>query len=760
MLRQFRHQSLTSNTKPANLESSNNIPHTLVTDLQSLRKVVPEGHYRILEAIFNWLRELLRSTEPGTQIPHPKSLLGMCLHKVPAALAVIEAWDRQATEKKGARSMWASSQASSQASVELYGQLEAFGGTSLGWKPFKLVLRAHALSILADAVSDGTLEPVSVPILAELCLSYECSEEAAMLVSSLRGPLSEPRGPPGILNEASRTQPLSVIVNGLGNKANSGTLFDFLSTLIRTKRLSSSWLSSRASKYVWTKSVEVLTSPDSVPSVVEFLCTSLGQIIQRTNSDQKDPEQKTDEQTLVSIIAGLIAAATTTYGVDASDEERDQRRPVVRRLLHVLECCVNNKRRQRGGSQSSDYFILVLARHMAMATAGLETVGEATRQRAEEDCASLIVCAKGSSSRRQYRQALLLICTVAQYWGRACRMPCHDILQEICMRLERLGLPGWFHEGLRTDGVFVLAQKTKDLRDVAFAERLSMAGISTLETSSMFSGWRWEESIGEWVLLSPKALKARENGTGVTGSKGHNSSKYETEAHPGGSDRCLRRHSLGGVRNIDPARGRCGAVWSRSANKDAVGDGIYAGVEVCIDTDTSLDDRLVESSEDSDEDDSDEISDTDKEDEDEDEGEYDTTTTTITNSQDQYQDYSEDELGSHATAKVHEQAKTFVLPKGNISMNRRDGKDDVMTRGITAPSMANVKVVKKIWRLKRAGTTRKSATRQGTRSERRGLKVEVGRGMSQGQHNRGRVPGELECHQEGSHDWEDELGMP
>jgi hypothetical protein len=60
---------------------------------------------------------------------------------------------------------------------------------------------------------------------------------------------------------------------------------------------------------------------------------------------------------------------------------------------------------------------------------------------------------------------------------------------------------------------FLLAQKTKDLRDLAHAESLAAAAAETqaANTNTVFSGWRWEEGISEWVLLDePEGAAAPE----------------------------------------------------------------------------------------------------------------------------------------------------------------------------------------------------------------------------------------------------------
>ncbi|KAF4975121.1 hypothetical protein FZEAL_8069 [Fusarium zealandicum] len=651
LLRKFRNQSTMPESLPTDPESNTTTTSpSLISDLQSLRRVVPEGQYRIYEAVFGWMSSMLRSTEPLAQVAHPKSLLGMCLRKVPAAMAVIEAWDRQTAEDEGTMSMWESSKAS----TDLYGQLEGFGAAGFGWKPLKLVVRAHALFLLAASVSEGLLEPPFVRILVDLCLSLGCNEEAARLVSSLNCPLAAPRSASSTLLESSTVQPLGAIVRSLQGQGSFGASLECLAGLIRSKRLGPSWLTSRAFQGVWTRCVDILNSTGPAPSAVDFVCTAIEQLVLH-DGKRKRPEQNTEEQTLVSVLAAL-AAAVWTLGAKSDGSPGSWRKQAARRMMHVLESCVSNHQKRRGAFRSSGLFTLVLARFMAVSMIDKEVVSLTAKQHASQECARLLAAKNGAPSQSQYRQTLLMACSVAQYRGRACGLPCHDVLSEICAMLDGLGPPDWFHDGLRSDGAFVLAQKTKDLRDVAFAERLPSAGKGTLEASTMFSGWRWEEGIGEWVLPSPGSK---------TGDETRAQEDKQQARNQTGTDRRQDRQGRG----EDPR-------WNGAKDDDS-------GSSVGSDEDQDYDDKA---------------DDTDEEDED------DTSVTTVMDLDEQPD--SGDELGGYAQTDVYDAVETRCTKDPRGTTNR--------VMGMASRSITTGKVTK---RIKRAGLAR---TRQGTGSERLG----------------------------------------
>ncbi|RGP69744.1 hypothetical protein FLONG3_7696 [Fusarium longipes] len=427
----------------------------------------------------------------------------MCLRKVPNALAVIEEWDRQTAAKEGKSLKWEPSRAS----TELYEQLEGFGTTSLGWKSLKLVVRAHAFCLLTAAVAEGLFEPSFVRLLADLCISLECRAEAGRLVSSLRFPLTAPCGSSITLLESSAIQPLGAILRSLQNQGTIGPSWGCLSTLIKEKKLSLSWLTSRAFQSVWMRGIEILLRRRTpVAPVIDFMCTAIDQLLLQ---DEKATKTKgdTEDETLINVLAA-VAAATWTLGtgVNSSDQWEFY---AIRRLLFTLESCMLKQESRRDAFRSKGLLTVVLARFIASGMIDKNVVSFTTKKHAIDDCLKLLT---------------------------------HNIEdKQVACRATTSYLK---FDGLVSDGAFVLAQRTRDLRDVAFAERFPVAGKGTLETSTIFSGWCWEEGIGEWVLPSPgqkrrielKQQNCRQNGT-----------RYQT-SEDRQSDSRARTRSLTGTR--------------------------------------------------------------------------------------------------------------------------------------------------------------------------------------------------------------------
>jgi hypothetical protein len=91
---------------------------------------------------------------------------------------------------------------------------------------------------------------------------------------------------------------------------------------------------------------------------------------------------------------------------------------------------------------------------------------------------------------------------MAHYRSRSMGIPNRDSTSHVIDRLVALGLPEGFQAGLKADVAFLLAQTTKDLGDLAFAESLSASHQGAERTT--FAGWAWDQSISEWVQVAER----------------------------------------------------------------------------------------------------------------------------------------------------------------------------------------------------------------------------------------------------------------
>lgn len=466
----------------------------LVGGLRSLRQAVSEDRYRSYEAILGWFNGLLRSTMTEDRDPHRKSLLGLCMRKIPACIANIEAYERQAARERGCQTMWDASNVS----FDLYEQLEALGFPGLGWRPMKLTVRAHAMTLLTEAVSEGLLEPEYVRLLVRLCLQLSCTTEAGKLAASVEMSLPVSRSLLSSLTESRQLLPLREMLQSFRGRNTPAVPLQWLLPLFKRGVLPATCLSTPVFSTLLKSSLEFITTNRLGFSVAAFLSTCLP-LLAMASLDEATSQQGNTEQALISLVAGVVAAATAMTG--ARDFVKTQkRRRAWRRVFFILDHClteVRRPRRRRRFGRDNGVFIFALARHLMAAKSPF--AGRVFQRQVAAELKDVAHAAESAATLRLYYcQATTLLCWLAQYRSKSCAVSMRESVTELCSKLDGLDLGDCFGSGLRTDVAFVLAQKTKDLRDLAFAESLRGAAGSS-RVSTMFSGWHWEEGISEWV---------------------------------------------------------------------------------------------------------------------------------------------------------------------------------------------------------------------------------------------------------------------
>ncbi|KAL7955425.1 hypothetical protein V8C34DRAFT_316503 [Trichoderma compactum] len=405
-------------------------PSEMVDELNSIRRHVPSELYRIYEAIIHWLNRLLHSTALQGKHARGKSLLAMCLRKVPACIADIDAWDRQQLEESGVESVWGMSDAAS----DIFDQLEALGSSSFGWRPLRLVVRSQAVYLLSNAILDGLFRPEFCNVLVRLCIHLNANEEAAQLVASInRRQISKIRVGPTNLNENKDTSSLWALLT------------------------------------IWTLA---------------------------RGSRPKETDCYAIEQALIRVAAGLAVAALTLEA-QIIPGEQEQRKAASRK-----------------SPPDNASFLLIFARHLAVVNSDLAS--PAFKRRVAEEFENMAHKIDANTNNgAQYQHTVVLLCTVIQCRRRSSTASSQEVLSDVYSSLSRRKLPDWLGHGLQKDVAFMLAQKTEDLRDLTFAESLPVTTTTNATFSTIFSGWRWEEGISEWVLPSPKRTIDRDDDASV-----------------------------------------------------------------------------------------------------------------------------------------------------------------------------------------------------------------------------------------------------
>lgn len=504
--------------------------------LKQISGDTPPDRLKIYQAILTWLKRLLQLTDERKLEPGRKSLLGMCLRKMPECIDEMDAWDRLEAETLGVSSMWKSDDAA----ATIYRELEAFGGSEYGWKPFKHLVKSHVIQVLSHATEEGLFTSEFVTTMASTCVDMQCNEEAERLLVALgqTSVLPGERSPSCRSSNPAQSRELchrALVDLSVGDSYTS-VILPALGSAISRQQLLIEDIPAKQRASIWKAAFAALHNISTANQGVRFLVPTLSAL---ASGHGKEPwsSQKSREGMLMSLSAGVASAAIT------SPVSHD-----TRRHLHVLETSIAEVVSNRGRShkaQHSGLFLLTMARQLVLETD--KTILVHLRLQGVVELSSLI---SRSDVQCLYRQTVGLMCSIAHACSRSTGKASHENLEILRMALHDLPLPQWFVERLRSEGAFVLAQKTKDLRDLAFAENLPetrhlFSAQDTKATTSMFSGWRWEAGISEWILPSPTGKAAKE---GSSVAPRHDDESIDIVPHR------VKHHLRGGLLSTDSQR--------------------------------------------------------------------------------------------------------------------------------------------------------------------------------------------------------------
>lgn len=439
-----------------------------------LKETSLSDQFKAYEGVFDLVNGLLKSTKHNNNVMARKSLLAMCFRKVPDALEQIEDWDRKVLHDKDQKSTWNPVSAS----MDLYSQLEAFGDASHKWKPIVIAITSHVIKILRTHIQQRTFIPPFNHVLEDLFLFYHRGEDAASLAAAAAQ--AEVTGyhaqPPFTGNTILR--PFQHIIEKSDQRQMEQCVLEQIANILQAG-ISVSSLSKTGVMLPWKTGIKHLASPNACPSALNFLY--LG-IISITNSTAYE-EKSDDERTLVNILAGTLNVA------------RNGQSHTRRRLLLLFEKCI--KELNVSDTIARDGICFVLAMAKAIIAADDNDKIAATSK------AELAASVKACHSHSLRRLTVHLLSAMSRYYNKEYSTCVHESIAQTCAKLDHLNLPAWLSDGLHRATAFHLAQETRDLRDLAYAESLV-----SINDNDDRTGWRWETGLGEWVLKTPQSAKA------------------------------------------------------------------------------------------------------------------------------------------------------------------------------------------------------------------------------------------------------------
>lgn len=484
-------------------------------DVQSLKSIRSTDQVRHEEALLQALDALFRHAASRATGAAPRSLVAMCLRQAPRQLKRIEEWDAQEAERRGEKSALTASEAM----PEMYQDMEGLGGDA-GWRPLRHMVRAHAVRSICEALGEGLIDLSLTKLLVKVCLHWSCYDEAATLFESLLLQQYPQQDSQGDVPSPTRKliEPLACFIAFCTQHARWSTLFMLLTRFATENRISGEWLCTRTFEPVWAGLSRRLVDGGRLCSwtlnffhaaISSLACFPLAAAAESPARSGRGLKQAAPWQMFVSTVGAVTAMALVAQGMDGAGDDG-----ICRTVLYALDGSLAKLSTGRRSRNLHYRFLLEVGICAVSSTGNQEDIPIRLPTGTSN--------ARGApANRRLYEGAISLICSVAQHCSRGSPLAPHQHLLAICDSMSRVSLAGCSMADVRRDGAFMLAQRTCDMRDLAFAERSlpvigggASAGGSSGSTSSgsdetdrevgtLYSGWKWDEGISEWIVQTP-----------------------------------------------------------------------------------------------------------------------------------------------------------------------------------------------------------------------------------------------------------------
>jgi hypothetical protein len=480
------------------VKGSNN--ELVTNELRTLfgKPVLQPAQHQDAKGLLQALDSLFRHSALKGPRSGKKSLLAMCMRRAPALVRYLEEAEDEEAERLGERSTLDAPNVS----FEFYNQLEAFPGLGISCKPLAEMVRSHAVLLAREAIEGGLINLPLATAMVNLASHWQCFDAAAGLLESILVACLGNRLCQTTMDDGQLGELVQFMENFSTRQKQGNMVFDILARLIQDGQVSAEWLLRQEFLLLWKAMVRAFAIDTTCPGATAFATASL--LATSKLSRKPQPPTATDEtptnsppvQLLTQVLAALAAIGYLT-------EEQAKRS----RILHVLEQLPTGCRGKAPSLAKTS------ATHLPIVAAAIASKGASS--------AGSTLLSASQASDKQYQAIVSLVSGTARLCGRDSMKPSHSYLTAICNTLPSVRLAGRSMDQVKLDSAFLLAHKTSDLRDLSFAESLpdrnntrnaasrahecgttSIASPATTG-SAMFSGYRWDEGISEWVVRTP-----------------------------------------------------------------------------------------------------------------------------------------------------------------------------------------------------------------------------------------------------------------
>lgn len=480
--------------------------------MQPLRNRVSATKFSLYDSILRTVHSLLTATAVSSpSSPTNRSLVAMCLRVVPEYIGELEYWEQHDAEEQGTKSTLQNSEISS----EIYGQLEAMLPTSCEAGHLRTVVRAHAIKVIRDSIAEGLLDESFSILLIKLCCRTKSFREGEGLLQELTDrSYPRPRGADSTFDESRKLAPLKTLRDFARESGRPQHMQRQLSRLLAQQKLPLLWLSTKECSTIWSSMVKMLSRDeiydDSTSFAVQTITTLSTQArldIMPLRTHSKDL-RSLSQQTLISAITAI--STLPILGQEPRDSpvcqtSQTNRSSASQKVGYIIQRCIYELRRTRKPGWPATVLNLAAFFTNTLPSSHKGSLVSGALARALSGQATV-------EGRQHYEAVTSLIGAIAQCCGRGSTQPSHHYLSRFCDQLEHELSPDGIPRTLRMDCAFVLAERTNDLRDLAFAESLDTSTtkqqvMPTPRRKSVSSAYRWDEDICEWITITPAPIQ-------------------------------------------------------------------------------------------------------------------------------------------------------------------------------------------------------------------------------------------------------------
>ncbi|KAI0480614.1 hypothetical protein GGR56DRAFT_283171 [Xylariaceae sp. FL0804] len=448
----------------------------------------------------------------------------MCLGRVPQYIAELEAWERLEAAQSGT----VSTLDEVDASAAVYNELESLG-TNRGWRHLRLVVRANGIFAVRQGISEGLFGDEFPLLLVDLCLQSGAGLEAQDLMAAyVDRDYPRPSSTDCGFADLQALRPLAALDTFAKRTGYTSFLLRQYSSLLANNRLPQDWLVTADFERVWENAARDLSNKTGSDDAVEFTILSISLLCRRKRTLADGTEtlrleqdmMKATQQTCTSALT--ILASMSLLGDDellspCVRREGPEGAPLIgERLRYVLRACIAELESARPRRNSPTLGLLQLALFLSSS----KSHDERSVRRLKHGMTNLSTPhtpfnAGEKHTRSHYDNVTWFVSSVARSCGRGTSVAPHQYLDVLFDRLETLCPGEDVLNNLKGATAFLLAHQTSNVGDLIYAEKLGPQLRSGLNGSkrdgeTLFTGYRWDETVGEWVTASPVLDRRRD----------------------------------------------------------------------------------------------------------------------------------------------------------------------------------------------------------------------------------------------------------